>query len=189
MNNINKDVEIIPCQLSQVKKRYLWFISTLLLSLVVLATTIANSDVMASGPDLHRLWHKKCATCHGHSADFSRAFLKVIDGELQGRLHVNNFRLFLHNHYLAGKEVDSIYAMLLAEASTKPRFKQECSTCHKTAVEFVRESITIRDGILYSSKLETPVRDYLVSHRDLKEEDVEFFMKQLSRLAHEVYRP
>ena len=136
-----------------------------------------------------KFWDKNCSECHGHSADFSRTFLKVVDGKLQGPLHKDSFRLFLHNHYLVKNQQDAIYDMLLAENSTEPRYKEECSTCHKKAAEFVRESFSLRDGELYSNKLDSPVSEYLESHRGLKAEDIEFFNTLLTRVAREVYRP
>ncbi len=159
-----------------------------MLFLSVSAERIKAAEVKFQGPDLHKLWDSKCVTCHGHSAKFSREFLKIVDGQLQGRLFKNDFRLFLHNHYLAGKELDSIYSMLLAQASIVPRFKQECSGCHQSAAEFVRKSLILKNGVLHSNKLEISVSDYLISHRGLKAEDVEFFVKQLTRVANEVYR-
>ena len=164
-------------------------ISMLLLIVAIFTNTVSATEVQRTGSDLHQLWDKTCLGCHGHSAEFSRTFLKVVDGQLQGPLHKETFRLFIQNHYLAGKEVDSVYSMLLAQANTKPRFKQECSGCHKSAAEFIRESLVLRDGVLYSRKFETPTRGFLDTHRGLKQEDVEFFTKQLTRLAEEIYRP
>jgi hypothetical protein len=42
---------------------------------------------------------------------------------LQGPHHVNDLRRFLHNHYLAGNEVEAIYNMLLAQAINQARFR------------------------------------------------------------------
>lgn len=144
---------------------------------------------LAKEPDLHKFWDKNCLECHGHSADFSRKFLKVVDGKLQGPMHKESFKPFLSNHYIRRNQQDAIYDMLLAENQIEPRFKNECSSCHKSAAEFVRESITLKDGELYNKKLDTLVSDYLESHRNLKDEDIEFFMTLLTRVANEVYRP
>ena len=164
-------------------------ISMLLLMTTAFSTKANATEMQRSGPDLHRLWDGNCATCHGHSAEFSRKFLKDSEGELLGPLYGNNLRLFLHNHYLAGKEVDAIYNMLLAQASTPPRFQQECSACHGIASEFVRESLILGDGELFSRKLQSSTRSFLGRHRKLNAEDVDFFVKQLTRVAQEVYRP
>jgi len=145
--------------------------------------------VRASGMDLHWLWHDRCAACHGHSSDFARKSLGVSGGELQGRHHVNDLRRFLHTHYLAGHEVDAVYTMLLAQANTQPRFKNECSSCHDTAAAFVRDSLELRDGVLFSRNTRRPVRRFLEHHRELNQDDVEFFIDALTRVVHEVHRP
>lgn len=145
--------------------------------------------VRASGMDLHWLWHDRCAACHGHSSDFARKFLGVSGGELQGRHHVHDLRRFLHTHYLAGHEVDAVYTMLLAQASTQPRFKNECSSCHDTAAAFVRHSLELRDGVLFSRNTRRPVRRFLEHHRELNQDDIEFFIDALTRVVHEVHRP
>lgn len=161
----------------------------ILVFMTVSAISIKAAEVKPSRPDLHKLWDSNCVICHGHSAEFSREFLTVSDGQLKGRLFSNDLRLFLHNHYLAGKEVDSVYAMLLAEASTVPRFQKECSRCHQSAAEFVREALILKDGLLFSDQLEISVSNFLTTHRRLNAEDIEFFMEQLTRIANEVYRP
>jgi len=173
-------------------KPYIALFSTFLIILLLTAAyskATYATEVQSKGPNLHRLWHNNCLTCHGHSAEFSRKYLKVEEGKLLGSLHVNNLRLFLHNHYLAGKEVDAIYNMLLAQVSSQPRYQQECSSCHGIAAEFVQKSLILREGELYSRKLESSTRSFLLKHRNLNEKDVEFFMQQLTRVAHEVYRP
>ena len=190
MDNINKiQPDSVVLLFFKIKTLCVLFISALLilLLLTVSAERVNAAEVKFQGPDLHKIWHNKCATCHGDSAELARTFLKVVDGKLQGPLHKENFRLFLHNHYLAGKHVDAIYAMLLAQASVTPRFKPECSGCHQSAAVFVRNSLILKDAVLYSNKLETPVSNFLVTHRGLNAEDIEFFIKQLTRVANEVY--
>jgi len=161
----------------------------ILLLAVAFSFPISATEVQRTGPDLHRLWDSNCGECHGHSAEFSRKYLKVEEGKLLGYLYEDNLRLFLHNHYLAGKEVDAIYNMLLAQATTPPRFQQECSECHGIAAQFVRESQILRDGELFSRDRGIATRRYLGRHRDLDKDDITFFIKQLTRVAHEVYRP
>jgi hypothetical protein len=79
--------------------------------------------------------------------------------------------------------------MLFAQANNQARFKDECSSCHDTAAEFVRNSLELRDGVLYSRNTGRPVRRLLDHHRALNRDDVEFFIILLRRVAHEVYRP
>jgi len=161
----------------------------LIASSVLVMALLVIPAVRASGIDLHWLWHDRCAACHGHSADFARKFLRVSSGELQGWHHVLDLRRFLHTHYLAGHEVDAVYTMLLAQTSTPPRFKDECSDCHDTAAELVRDSLELRDGVLYSRNTGDPVRLFLDHHRELSPDDVEFFITALTRVAQEIYRP
>jgi hypothetical protein len=145
--------------------------------------------VSASGLDLHWLWEDRCAGCHGHAGDFARKFLGVSNGELLGRHHVHDLRRFLHNHYLAGNEVNAVYAMLFGQANSQARFRNECSSCHENAARFVRDTLMLRDGVLYSRASGQPVRDVLDRHRNLKPGDVDFFAKTLMRVAREIYRP
>ena len=192
MNYINKELSGCLSSLTFRHKQY-FMMFTIILMILLMSTTyttpVPATEAQRTGPDLHRLWDSNCVTCHGHSAEFSRKFLRVSEGKLNGPLYGNNLRLFLYNHYLAGKEVDAIYNMLLAQTSTQPRFQQECSACHGTAAEFVRESLILRDGELFSRKLQSSSRSFLDSHRKLNAEDVDFFVKQLARVAHEIYRP
>jgi cytochrome c553 len=158
-------------------------------SIVLVTAVLAISAVRASDIDLHWLWDDRCAACHGHAGDFARKFLIVTNGELQGPHHVHDLRRFLHNHYLAGNEVDAVYNMLFAQANNQARYKGECVSCHDTAAKFVRNSLGLRDGVLYSRNSGRPVSHFLDHHMDLNPDDVAFFTNLLTRVAHEVYRP
>jgi len=164
------------------------FVALTLLSFIFPQTASATEE-KPLGPDLHKFWDKNCAECHGHSADFARKYLKVVDGKLQGPLHKESFQLFLHNHYLVKNQEDAIYDMLLAETETPPRFKTECRSCHKKAADFIRESFVLKEGELLSNKLNTPIGEFLKSHQGLKTDDIVFFKALLTRVANEVYRP
>jgi hypothetical protein len=159
------------------------------LSIVLVTAVLVIPVVEAFGLDLHWLWDDRCAACHGHSGDFARKFLNVSSGELRGRHHVYDLRRFLRNHYLPGSEVDAVYDMLRAQAASQARFKNECGNCHETAAKVVRDTLVLRDGVLYSRAYGRPVRGFLDYHRNLEPGDVDFFMKLLMRVAHEVYRP
>jgi len=156
---------------------------------IALVAILMTPVVESSGLDLHWLWDDRCAECHGHAGKFSRKFLSISNHELHGRHHVHDLRRFLHNHYLVKTEVNAVYNMLLAQASSRPRFKNECSSCHQSASSFVRESLEFRDGRLYSRKTGQLVDRYLEHHRGLDAGDIEFFTKLLIRVAHEVFRP
>lgn len=156
---------------------------------VMAAAVFASPATGGSAVDLHWLWDDRCAMCHGHSGEFARKFLTVSGGQLQGRHHTDDLRQFMHNHYLAGNEVDAVYNMLLAQTSIPPRFRDECSACHGTAAIFVRNTLVLRDGILYGRDSAQAANDFLEHHRNLEPEDVNFFVQLLTRLAREIYRP
>jgi hypothetical protein len=141
-----------------------------------------------AGADLHWLWDDRCASCHGHSAEFARKFLSVSNGELQGRHHLDNLRQFMRNHYLPDSETDATYEMLLAQVLTPPRFRDECSRCHNSASEFVRQALEFRKGVLTGRESGEWVRGFLDRHRGLASADVRFYSDLLERVADEVYR-
>jgi hypothetical protein len=178
------------CVLSHVTNRYTYTMrANLKASIIWVTAVLVTPAVGATGIDLHRLWDDRCFECHGHAGEFARRTLSVSSGELQGRHHVHDLRRFMYNHYLAGSEVDAVYSMLLAQASKQARFKEECSNCHDTAATFVRRSLELRDGVLYSRKLGLPVPRFLEHHRELDTDDIGFYTELLTRVAHEVYRP
>ena len=156
---------------------------------VLIVLLLLISKGLASGIDLHWLWDNQCAECHGHSAEFSQKFLKVANGQLQGSHHVQGLRNFMRNHYTSNTEVDAVYKMLLAQALTKPRFKQECGNCHGSAASFVRQSVALQAEVLLSRESGQPIREFLQQHRQLDTKDINFFMSLLNRVAREVYRP
>ena len=137
------------------------------------------------GTDLHRMWDDRCAECHGHSGEFARKYLDASDGRLAGTHHIDDLRLFLTNHYLPRTEVDAVYEMLRAQAGTEPRFRDECAECHRSAVEFVRESLELRGGVLYGRATGKPVDMRGVRHHDLSPDDVAWFTGLLVRVARE----
>ncbi len=147
---------------------------------------LARALPAADAVDLHRLWDGRCAECHGHSAEFARSLLTVNEGRLAGRHHRDDLATFLHNHYLAGSHVDEVYAMLLAQVVTPPRFAEECRTCHGSAADFARDSLVFRDGVLHGRASGEPVRAFLAGHRGLEDADAEFFAEMLDRVAREV---
>ncbi len=156
---------------------------------LLVSMAVAIPAAGAPGVDLHWLWDDRCAECHGHAGDFARKFLTASSGELHGRHYVHDLRQFLYNHYLSGNEVDAVYSMLLAQAESQARFRDECSECHDTAANFVRGSLELRDGVLCSRNSGCQVRDFLGHHRGLNAADADFYMHLLTRVANEVFRP
>ena len=155
----------------------------------LITAVLLTPAARATGIDLHYMWDDRCFECHGHAAEFARRTLSISNGRLQGRHHVDDLRRFMRNHYLADNEIDAVYRMLLAQASSQARFKEECSRCHNTAANFVRHSLEFRNGVLYGRKSGQPVRGFLNYHMGLDPYGVAFFNKLLTRVASEVYRP
>jgi hypothetical protein len=153
---------------------------------ILIATLMLVTNFSTAGTDLHWLWDNRCAECHGHSADFSRQFLQVSDGQLEGAHPTRNLKLFLRNHYAPTAEVDAIYSMLLAQVTTAPRFRAECSNCHDSASQFIRNSIVLQHGELVSRNSGVSVHGYMQTHRRLSQDDIEFFIDLLTRVAGEV---
>lgn len=157
--------------------------------LLLFALSLTTPLTAGTGIDLHRLWDNRCNDCHGHAGDFARKFLDVSGDQLQGNHHKADLINFLQKHYMAGDEAEAITGMLFTQASTPPRFQNECSRCHKTAAEFVRQTLQFKNGVLYGSASGQRLADFLKGHRKLKAVDVEFFDNILNRVATEVYRP
>ena len=86
--------------------------------------------VEAASRDGLAIWESRCEECHGDPAVFSSKYLWDIDGQLQGRHHIDNLKLFMGNHYIPDHEIDTIRIMLLSRANSPVRFKTECSGCH-----------------------------------------------------------
>ena len=162
------------------------FMRTLGLSYILLLLLIQPE---AGARDTHALWDDRCEECHGHAGEFARKFLWVFDDQLQGQHHVKDLRLFMRNHYIPQHEIEAVYNMLLAQANTPARFKSECKSCHDSASAFIRKSIFAKAGELTGAKSGIPVREFLATHRELTQDDVEFFTKLLTRVAAEVYGP
>lgn len=139
--------------------------------------------------DLHHFWEQTCGDCHGHAADWARRFLTVQDGKLQGRHHKDDLLVFLQHHYLPQDLVQPMYGMLLAQASTGPRFRERCGRCHESAVELARTSLVVRDGVLQGRQSGRPVAEFLPRHAKLglTAEDVAFFTDVLTRVEREVH--
>ncbi|MDC1287767.1 hypothetical protein N8198_07770 [Gammaproteobacteria bacterium] len=133
--------------------------------------------------DLHALWDDRCADCHGHSADFARRFLRIADGRLLGRHHVDNLQLFISQHYTTATQAPAIYAMLQAQTATPPLYQQYCSRCHGSAASLVRSTTILRDGVLLSRRSGQPLHPFLSSHRNLNPQDIDFYHRLLTRIA------
>ena len=139
--------------------------------------------------DAYAAWDSRCEECHGDADDFSRKYLWVIDGQLQGRHHIDGLRLFMSNHYVPQHEIDAIHDMLMAQANTLARFDSECSSCHLGAEAFVRKSIAT--GVAGMTGVESGmiVSEFLQTHRELSADDVAFFTRLITRVLDDISRP
>ena len=165
-------------------------ITPALIGCILLLGTLSNACFGATDRiDLHALWDDRCAECHGHSGDFARRFLQISNGRLQGRHHVDNLQLFISRHYSTAAQSAAIYAMLQAQTATPPLFRQQCSRCHGSAASLVRSTAILRDGVLLSSRSGQPLQQFLLSHRNLSVEEVDFYHRLLTRVATETGQP
>lgn len=149
---------------------------------IVLTTTGAGT---AAEVDLHAYWDGRCASCHGHAADFARRFLKVTNGKLRGRHHVDDLDTFLANHHLSRDLVVPVTEMLAAQVTTEPRFRNECGRCHPSAADLARKSLSLRGGVLVGRAGSKPTTEFLAGHAGIKPEDVPFFVDVLTRVVKE----
>ncbi|MEZ5852835.1 MAG: hypothetical protein R3D68_19550 [Hyphomicrobiaceae bacterium] len=145
----------------------------------------------AAATDLHAFWDQTCKDCHGqHSADFARTFLKVENGKLLGRHHVDDLRTFLGQHHMSEPVAGRIHDMLLAQAATVPVFKAKCAGCHETAADLVRTSVDEVNGVLIGKKRRAPLSSFLQRHGGgLSGADLDAVLKALARLRAETKAP
>lgn len=156
------------------------------LPLVVMVMLAAAGAGDAAAVNLHEYWDGNCSNCHGHAAAFARRFLTVKDGKLRGRHHVDDLDAFLGNHYLARDLIAPVTAMLAAQVTTEPRFRNECGRCHASAAALARASLSLRDGVLVSRASGLPTADFLSGHAHIKPADVPVFVSALTRVMNEV---
>jgi cytochrome c5 len=157
------------------------------LFLLVALCALAMSNVAATADrDLHDYWDARCASCHGHAAQFARKFLSVEDGKLKGTHHRDNLDVFLRTHHLTPDLYAPTLAMLTAQAQSEPFFKQRCSACHGTAAEFARKSLEMKNDELYGKKSQKPVSEFLKNHFDPPPEEVRDIVETLKRVLSEV---
>ena len=129
------------------------------------------------------IWDSRCEECHGDPVIFSGKYLWDMEGQLQGRHHVENLDLFMRNHYTPDHEIEAINSMLLSYANSPLRFKVECGECHGDAKDFVEKSIWVRGSGITGMKTGIDIGEFLPTHRELLPEDVAFYQKLFARIA------
>lgn len=140
----------------------------------------------ALGLDLHAFWDSRCQECHGHAGAFARQYLSLTDGRLQGRHHREGLKQFLGKHEMGPGHVEGIYAMLLAQIATEPIYQQKCAGCHKSAAEFARASLVMKDGVVVGKKNGQPIAEFLQRHGRLSAEERPVVVDALTRVVGEV---
>jgi hypothetical protein len=155
--------------------------------LALLATAIAAT--FASAADLHQYWDQRCKDCHGHAGDFARAHLSVQDGKLIGRHHAEDLLQFLRHHESGGAYAEPIHAMLLAQASTVPVYRQKCAGCHENAAELVRTSIERDGNVLLAKSSRRPISALLLRHGKVSPEEAAIVLQSLERVFNETHGP
>ena len=94
---------------------------------------------------------------------------------------------FLQNHHLPSDLVVPVHDMLLAQASTEPRFKDRCGGCHETAAGLARDSLVVQDGVLYGKETGRPVAEFLKRHGRVRPDEIPFLVDLLTRVEREVH--
>jgi hypothetical protein len=142
----------------------------------------------ASARDAYASWDNRCEECHGDADAFASKYLWVVGGKLQGRHHVDDLQLFMHNHYIPAHEVEKITEMLQAQANNMDRYVDECSSCHNGAEEFVRTSINTWGDEPSGVESGIPISEYLQSHQGLTKPGAEFFTGLIARVVSQIPR-
>ena len=149
------------------------------IALVLLSLT----TIEAGARDAFAIWDSRCEECHGDPRLFAGKYLWDIDGQLQGQHHIDNLRLFMGNHYIPDHEIEAIGDMLLSQANSPLRFKNECSSCHGDVKDFIENSLWVSRGGITGMDTGMDLSDFLPTHQELQPEDVSFYQKLFARIA------
>jgi mono/diheme cytochrome c family protein len=160
--------------------------TTIALLCAALVQMAAPAAAGPDGRDLHAYWDGRCKDCHGDSAAFARSTLRLDQGRLAGRHHGGDLTSFLRNHYLTDELVAPVTAMLAAQLSTSPQFKEHCAGCHGTAADLARKSLVLRGSVLTGKVSGKLVADYLATHGGMPPAEIPAMVKTLQRVLQEV---
>ena len=136
--------------------------------------------------DGYATWDDRCEECHGDADEFARKYMWLIDGQLQGRHHIDDLHLFLAKHYIPAYRIDAVSEMLQANANTLVRFGDECGSCHGSPQEFVHKSIASRISGLAGVESGLPVEEFLPTHQGMSEADAEFYTRLIIRVSEQI---
>ncbi len=142
---------------------------------------LASGESTARSPE--KSWDNRCEQCHGDYAEFSRKYLWLVDGQLQGQHHIEDLQLFLERHYIPAHEVEAVRDLLASEANSTLRFANECGGCHGEAEAFVEEKLWVRGDEITAMGVGQEAGEFLETHQQLQPGDVEFYLKLFARIA------
>lgn len=154
-----------------------------ILRLYIATLLLALTPIEVSSRDGKTIWDSRCEECHGDPDKFASKYLWNVEGQLQGQHHVDNLSLFMRKHYIPDHEIKTVHDMLLTLASSASRYKTECAGCHGDAREYVEKSFWVGDSGITIIESGEDVGEYLVTHQDLRSEDIAFYLKLFSRIA------
>ena len=157
-------------------------------ALTLITLLISALAGAAAARDIRASWDNRCEECHGDVDTFAGKYLWAVDGQLQGRHHVDNIRLFLGRHYTPKHELGATYDLLLSQANDPIRFSNECGECHGDAEQFVRQSIIGKDDDMKGVASGEIVRKFLESHQALQPGDVDFYIRLFLRVKDQIGR-
>ena len=147
---------------------------------LVLLLLVVNG-ALARSPE--KSWDNRCEQCHGDYAEFSRKYLWLVDGQLQGRHHVDDLQLFLEKHYIPAHQVDAVRDLLASKANSPQRFVDECGECHGDAASFVEQKLWVRGEEITAMGVGQEAGEFMQGHQQLEPDDVEFYLKLFFRIA------
>ena len=150
--------------------------SLALLLLLLIPLEAGSRDALA-------IWDSRCEECHSEAAPFAGKYLWDINGQLQGRHHIEDLDRFLNNHYIPPHEIEPITEMLLSHANSAQRYFDECSECHGDPAEFVDNSLWVTRTDVTGMNTGREVGEFLPEHRQLEAEDAIFFRNLFARIA------
>jgi cytochrome c5 len=153
--------------------------------LAATAAACALLSTAALAVDLHEFWDSRCQECHGHAGPFARRHLDVVDGQLVGS-RSRDLKQFLITHEAGAAQAENIYAMLLAQAQTKPVYQAKCAGCHDNAAALARASLELRDGSLDVRSSRQPVAELLKRHGKLTADEIPIVVESLARVLREI---
>lgn len=151
--------------------------------LKLIALWLIATPLVQGAADPAASWNSRCDQCHGELDEFAGKYLWAINGQLQGRHHVEDLRRFMGNHYAPDHLIDDLQVLLAKHANTAARFEPECGNCHGRVEDFASASIEFRWRKVRGVKSGMALDEYLPTHQDLSAEDAEFFTRLLSRFV------